>query len=648
MPTIKQLPAAASVAAGDVLPISQGGFTRSVTAGVLLAGTQPALTVGEGKLLGRTSAGAGGPEPVALGAGLSLISGVLSATGGGGGGATVGTTAGTVAAGNDARIVGAAQRSANLADLASVTSARANLGLSAVASSGQFGDIAGVPAFVTAAGAQQAVIGTITVNGQPNAASSTIGMHLDVYNPGTLQPTSIVYATRTTYTNEAAGQTMYDFGHAVQAVWQRAPGVAGGQMFGQWTIAEGPIDSTSNYGIVGYEINPVNRGNDTGWTSRRDSLARFSVALQLVPEANSFTHGGTAQNITAALVIAQSPATNGTDFVRSHSGVLIEPNAIAGTVGRAMTMTGDVTGGPGAPVAATPWGPWSLLGNWRHGVDFASAVIFDTVALRLGAGQRVGFNNAAGTQTATIGSNEIGDVLLGPVGTGQVRAGTNVVWHAGNLSFGSGLSLSGGVLTASGGSGGTVGPQGPAGPAGPQGPIGTAGPVGATGAIGPAGAAGAIGPAGPTGATGATGAQGPAGPTGLTGAAGAQGAAGPAGPAGPQGATGPSGAGSAIVVTTIAASGASQTLTAPASGSVAYDVTLTANCTLSLAGGAGGQMQSITIFLRQDGPAGRVPILPAGVRWAGGVVPVPNSAAGGIDVFVFTTPDAGATWFGSY
>ncbi|WP_145482017.1 glycine-rich domain-containing protein [Yersinia rohdei] len=42
----------------------------------------------------------------------------------------VGTTAGTVAAGNDSRIIGALQKSANLSDLANVVTAQANLGLS--------------------------------------------------------------------------------------------------------------------------------------------------------------------------------------------------------------------------------------------------------------------------------------------------------------------------------------------------------------------------------------------------------------------------------------------------------------------------------------------------------------------------------------
>jgi hypothetical protein len=45
----------------------------------------------------------------------------------------IGTTAGTVAAGDDARIVGASQKASNLSDLASIVTARVNLGLGSAA-----------------------------------------------------------------------------------------------------------------------------------------------------------------------------------------------------------------------------------------------------------------------------------------------------------------------------------------------------------------------------------------------------------------------------------------------------------------------------------------------------------------------------------
>ena len=81
MPTIKQLPVASSVSATDVIPVSQGGTTRSLTVGGLLSSTQPALLLASGKLLGRGSATAGGPEALSVGSGLAVSAGLVSATG---------------------------------------------------------------------------------------------------------------------------------------------------------------------------------------------------------------------------------------------------------------------------------------------------------------------------------------------------------------------------------------------------------------------------------------------------------------------------------------------------------------------------------------------------------------------------------------
>jgi hypothetical protein len=81
MPTITQLPAATSVSSADELLVSQGGTSRAATVSQVLASTQPAISVASGTLLGRVSLGSGGPEPVAVGSGLSLGTGTLSANG---------------------------------------------------------------------------------------------------------------------------------------------------------------------------------------------------------------------------------------------------------------------------------------------------------------------------------------------------------------------------------------------------------------------------------------------------------------------------------------------------------------------------------------------------------------------------------------
>jgi hypothetical protein len=81
MPTISQLPSADTVSAADLIPISQGGSAHAISVGALLAQTQPAIMVGPPSLLGRFSVGSGGPDPIALGAGLTINNGTLSSGG---------------------------------------------------------------------------------------------------------------------------------------------------------------------------------------------------------------------------------------------------------------------------------------------------------------------------------------------------------------------------------------------------------------------------------------------------------------------------------------------------------------------------------------------------------------------------------------
>ncbi|GAN76345.1 fibronectin type III domain-containing protein [Acidisphaera rubrifaciens] len=81
MPTIQQLPVTTTVGNQDELLLSQNGQTVGITVGTFLAGTQPAITVASGSLLGRVSVGPGGPEQVVPGTGLLLQSGSLAADG---------------------------------------------------------------------------------------------------------------------------------------------------------------------------------------------------------------------------------------------------------------------------------------------------------------------------------------------------------------------------------------------------------------------------------------------------------------------------------------------------------------------------------------------------------------------------------------
>ena len=81
MTTIAQLPAVATVGSDDLLPLSQDGLLYAVTVAQLTSTLQPLIQLPTGALLGRQSLGAGGPETISVGVGLSLSSGTLSATG---------------------------------------------------------------------------------------------------------------------------------------------------------------------------------------------------------------------------------------------------------------------------------------------------------------------------------------------------------------------------------------------------------------------------------------------------------------------------------------------------------------------------------------------------------------------------------------
>lgn len=78
MPTVDQLPAVTAIASTDELLVSQNGVLRKTTQALVVAGLQPTLALPQANLLGRSSAGTGAVETVALGAGLSLAGGVLS------------------------------------------------------------------------------------------------------------------------------------------------------------------------------------------------------------------------------------------------------------------------------------------------------------------------------------------------------------------------------------------------------------------------------------------------------------------------------------------------------------------------------------------------------------------------------------------
>ena len=597
MPTIKQLPAAGSVAQTDVLPISQGGVTRGLAVGTLLSGTQAALTVGAGQLLGRASPGAGMPEPVVIGSGLMLVGGVLTSAGGTGG-APVGTVAGTVAAGDDTRIVGALPKSG--------------------------GTLTG-PIMLTGAPGARGAQYILNNSPKPVAAGQTLGQQIWIGGNPTATPAVGDSIAQTVFiSNENGRGSLWGLDIAAFQVPDGGDGTVRA-IEAEILAGKGPcVDpfggANQNVRTVNLELiaaagssyNPTAAfftwGNDDTGTQWHYNGGVFSRVLDTGIWFRQFQNDK-AQAFRTAAIRDDSNSATVLKVTGSHLNLI--------------DLSGAVSIGTGIRGLNSANTNFAI----RNSADYSLVLSLDSGAVSAKEAQLVFADR--GTPVWRIIKSEANDLYfvngagVAPLALVNGKATAVTAAPKANSTVVATCAYVDAAVAAGSGSVGGVGPQGPA------------GPQGAAGQQGAPGGAGTQGVPGTQGTQGTPGIPGLQGPKGDAGPAGAAGVAGPAGPA------------TSTPVTTIAASGSSQTLTAPAVGNAAFDVTLTANCAFVLAGGAAGQLQVLTLFLRQDGPAGRVATLP-GVRWAGGTVPTANIAAGKIDVFRFTTPDGGVTWFGDY
>lgn len=109
-----------------------------------------------------------------------------------------------------------------------------------------------------------------------------------------------------------------------------------------------------------------------------------------------------------------------------------------------------------------------------------------------------------------------------------------------------------------------------------------------------------------------------------------------------------SGTGSGLdtALVTVAASGATETVDLAAART--YDVTLTANCAVSLTGAVTAEAWAVSILLRQDGTGGRTVTWTDTIGWAGGSAPVLQTAGGSVDIVTLLTVDGGTTWLGAH
>jgi hypothetical protein len=97
-------------------------------------------------------------------------------------------------------------------------------------------------------------------------------------------------------------------------------------------------------------------------------------------------------------------------------------------------------------------------------------------------------------------------------------------------------------------------------------------------------------------------------------------------------------------VTTAASSGSSYTI--DLSTADEFNITLTANCTLSFSNILSTNLTRFVVTLVQDGTGSRTVTWPGSVTWVKGTAPVLNTAAASFDTFVFQTYNGGTNVYG--
>ena len=99
-----------------------------------------------------------------------------------------------------------------------------------------------------------------------------------------------------------------------------------------------------------------------------------------------------------------------------------------------------------------------------------------------------------------------------------------------------------------------------------------------------------------------------------------------------------------VELVTVAATGATETV--DVSVARTYDLTLDADCTLTLSGAVNGEAWFVTLLIRQDGTGGWGVTWPASVEWPTGGAPTIDPAANALTVVTLGTVDGGTVWLG--
>jgi hypothetical protein len=240
----------------------------------------------------------------------------------------VGTSSGTVAAGNDTRITGALQSANNLSDLGSASTARTNLGLGAAATAGAA--TAGAEGIIQLAGDLGG--GTAAA---PQVTSTHLAAALPVAQGGTGQA-----STSAAYNALAPTTTLGDLAYANGAGTNtRLPGTTSATKQYLQQTGNGSTSAAPAWGTIAAGDVPTLNQNTTGTAANITGTAAIA-------------NGGTGQTSAGAAFNALSPITTLGDLV--YGSAANTASRLAGSTSASKTFL--VQTGTGSASAAPVWG----------------------------------------------------------------------------------------------------------------------------------------------------------------------------------------------------------------------------------------------------------------------------------------------------
>jgi hypothetical protein len=205
-----------------------------------------------------------------------------------------------------------------------------------------------------------------------------------------------------------------------------------------------PNSTVLTYGCAVAEWDVVNRGADSGFMRFRGDANNPTGGLIVVPEVTNFSDpagtGGLGTNATYGYVIAHSGGVGQSGYQAAfYSGLLIEPNSIVGGTGRGLYETGDIT----STSARVPYSPIDWDGTWAHGLMAAYATIGDNAAVTVAPGQ--GIVNIVGSTRAVDQPPTTPTATAGIYATGS---GTSAGWNITTAGAGA-VTVNGSPIPAS-------------------------------------------------------------------------------------------------------------------------------------------------------------------------------------------------------